>query len=139
MGTSTNTSTGTLSGRYYRGIKRMKTIIAGSREITDFKVIQEAVEKSAFTVTEVVSGRARGVDKLGEHWASLNEIDITPFPADWARYGRGAGFKRNVEMSEYADALIAVWDGKSMGTKHMIDQAKLKLLKVFVYIVEDEE
>ena len=116
----------------------MKVIIAGSREITDFKVIQEAVEKSTFKPTEIVSGGARGVDTLGEEWAYVHKVPIKKFLAQWNKYGRSAGFKRNVEMAEYADALIAVWDGKSKGTKHMIDQAKIKLLKVFIYVVEEE-
>ena len=119
----------------------MKVIIAGSRDIEDFSLIQEAVYASTFNITEVVSGRARGVDKLGEAWASLNNIPIKPFPAKWRTNGvldRSAGFKRNIEMAEYADALIAVWDGESRGTKHMINQAKLKKLKVFIYVVVTE-
>ena len=115
----------------------MKVIIAGSREITDFALVKQAVDASTFKITEVVSGTARGVDKLGEHWASLYEIPIKTFPAEWDTFGKPAGFVRNVKMAEYADALIAIWDGKSRGTKHMIDQAKLKLLKVFIYIVKE--
>ena len=46
------------------------------------------------------------------------------FPADWDKYGKAAGYKRNGEMARNADALIAFWDGKSRGTKHMIDLAK---------------
>ena len=111
----------------------MKTIIAGSREIEDFMHIANAVLASNFEITEVVSGTARGVDKLGEGWASLNDVPIKRFPADWARYGRGAGFARNKEMAIYADALIAVWDGKSRGTKHMINEATIRGLRIFIY------
>ena len=112
----------------------MKTIIAGSRNITSFEVVNKAVEASGFKVTEVVSGTARGVDKLGEAWASYNRIPIKRFPADWKRFGyNSAGYIRNAEMADYADALIAVWDGESRGTAHMIQQAKLKDLRVFVW------
>lgn len=116
----------------------MKTIIAGSRQITDFAVISEAVAKSCFGISEVVSGCAPGVDKQGEAWASLNDIPIKRFPAQWHRYGSyAAGPIRNKEMAEYADALIAVWDGRSNGTKNMINQARLRHLKIFVYEVNE--
>ena len=114
----------------------MKVIIAGSRSIEDFASIKYAVDKSAFKITEVVSGCARGVDKLGERWAKEHGIPIKPFPAKWTDNGyldRGAGFKRNEQMAKYADALIAIWDGNSKGTKNMINWAKQHNLKLFIY------
>ena len=114
----------------------MKTIIAGSRDIEDFEIVDHAVRSSGFTITEVVSGRARGVDILGEGWASLNNIPIKPFPAKWKEDGifdRGAGHKRNAAMAEYADALIAIWDGASPGTRNMINEAAKRGLKLYVY------
>lgn len=111
----------------------MKTIIAGSRGIENYNTIAEAVNKSGFNITEVVSGTARGVDKLGEEWANKNGIPVKRFPAKWDMHGKRAGYLRNEEMAKYADALIAVWDGKSKGTKHMIDTAKNMGLKVFMY------
>jgi hypothetical protein len=117
----------------------MKVIVAGSRGITSFKEVSYAIEKSGFEITEIVSGTARGVDRLGEGWASLNEVPIKRFPAQWDKYGRGAGFKRNTEMAEYADALVAVWDGRSNGTKQMISEANRILLKVFSYEVNNAE
>lgn len=108
----------------------MKTIIAGSRTITD---IDEALNNfNDWTITEVVSGCARGVDKLGEVWATTNNIPIKRFPADWNNLGKSAGYVRNHQMADYAEALIAIWDGKSKGTKHMIDIANNKKLKVVV-------
>lgn len=83
---------------------------------------------------EIVSGTANGADKLGEKYANEKGYLLKKFPADWDKYGKSAGFKRNVEMSNYADALIAFWDGKSKGTKHMIDLAKRYELKVKVVI-----
>ena len=113
----------------------MKTIIAGGRNITDFAVVQQAVLDSGYFITEVVSGAARGVDTLGEGWASLNHVAIKRFPANWC-LGRGAGHIRNAQMAEYADALIAVWDGESRGTHNMITQAKLEGLNVYVHRVD---
>ena len=71
-----------------------------------------------------VSGEARGADSLGKRLAYENEWEVLSFPADWDKYGKTAGYKRNDEMARNADALIAFWDGKSRGTKHMIDLAK---------------
>ena len=112
----------------------MKTIIAGSRTITDIQIVEEAINNSQFDITEVVCGGARGVDDLGRKWAGNgNRIPVKLFPAKWDLFGKSAGYKRNAEMANYADALIAVWDGESRGTKHMIDNAKRKGLKVYVH------
>lgn len=113
----------------------MKTIIAGSREGADLLDVQEAVNASGFTITEVVSGVARGVDSLGEEWAAMNGIQVQRFPADWDGLGRAAGFIRNGQMAAYAGALVAIWDGRSPGTRHMIRTAEDRGLKVHVYII----
>ena len=106
----------------------MKAIIAGSRSISLIRFVEQAVLASGFDITEVVSGGARGVDLLGERWAGLYDKPVKRFRADWSKYGKSAGFRRNNEMAAYADALIAVWDGESHGTKHMIE-AMVKLEK----------
>jgi predicted double-glycine peptidase len=110
----------------------MKTIIAGSRTINSINQINKAIKESGFTITEVVSGTARGADLLGEVWANNNKVPIKRFPANWDKYGKSAGYRRNEEMANYADACIVVWDGESKGSKHMIDIAKNKNLKLFV-------
>ena len=110
----------------------MKVIIAGSRTITDFFVVQKAIEKSVLNITEVVSGCAKGVDKLGEMWADQNNIPVKRFPAKWEVYGKKAGSIRNREMSEYGDALIACWNLESPGTQDMI--TKMRELGKFVYV-----
>jgi hypothetical protein len=110
----------------------MKVIIAGSRTITDIGIVAMAVIESGFQIDEVVSGGARGVDRLGELWAERWRIPVKRFPADWNKFGKSAGPIRNKEMGDYADALIAVWDCKSSGTGHMIGYATGKGLKVYV-------
>ena len=109
----------------------MKVIIAGSRSIINYRAVRSAIERVGIEITEVVSGTARGVDKLGERWAAENNIPIKRFPADWNKHDKRAGYLRNVEMAEYADALIAIWDGESKGTKHMIDIAIKNGLSVY--------
>ncbi len=113
----------------------MRTIIAGSRNIPSLHHVGVAILKSGFHITKVVSGCARGVDQMGEDWAELNGVEVDQYPADWALHGRKAGCMRNVEMADNADALIAVWDGQSRGTAHMIQTAKAKGLKVHVEII----
>lgn len=112
----------------------MKVIIAGSRGFNDFNLLCEKVDRilSNETNIEIVSGTAKGADKLGEMYANKRGYDLKQFPADWEKYGKSAGYLRNVEMADYPDALIAFWDGKSRGTKHMIDIAKEKGLKIRV-------
>jgi glycerophosphoryl diester phosphodiesterase len=79
-----------------------------------------------------VSGKARGADSLGETWGNEKNVPIKSFPANWDLYGKRAGYLRNTEMADYADGLIAFWDGESKGTKHMIDTANNKGLEVHI-------
>ena len=112
------------------------TIIAGSRGVTDYNDVMQATLDASWTISEVVSGHAGGVDKLGERWARDFKRPLNVFPAKWDTHGKSAGYKRNVEMAENAEALIAVWDGESKGTKHMIDIAKDKGLRVYIHICQ---
>ncbi|RXP46200.1 DUF2493 domain-containing protein [Lutibacter sp. HS1-25] len=85
------------------------------------------------TEIEIVSGAYyKGADKLGEQYAAEKGFHIKQFSADWKRYKRAAGSKRNQQMANYAEALIAFWDGKSRGTKNMIEVAKSYNLKIIV-------
>lgn len=111
----------------------MKTIIAGSRNILDYEFVRNSIIDSKIKITEIVSGCARGVDKLGERYAIENNILLKYFPANWDFYGKQAGFIRNEEMAKYSECLIAIWDGISRGTKNMIDLAKHYGLDVRVY------
>ena len=117
----------------------MKVIIAGSRKIgryTDWelvKLVADAVVRSGFEVTCVVSGGARGIDLAGETWAESKGIGIVRYPAEWDKFGKAAGMIRNREMADNADALIAVWDGSSSGTAGMVREAAERGLKVYVY------
>ena len=110
----------------------MRVIIAGSRFITDYNLVVKAVKESGFEITEIVCGAANGVDSLGEKYAKENGIKLSYFYADWKGLGKRAGNARNEQMGNYGEALIAVWDGKSKGTKHMINYAKKKKLLVYV-------
>lgn len=114
----------------------MRTIIAGSRNIIDFTQVQIAISQCDFiAISTIISGGARGVDSLAIQYAKLNNIPIETYLADWNKYGKSAGYKRNILMSKNADALIAIWDGNSKGTKHMIDTAIKANLIVFTKLI----
>lgn len=113
----------------------MRTIIAGSRNVTDYDILLQAIENCPFHISVVLSGTARGVDRMGERFALQQKIPLEKYPADWNKWGKSAGYKRNELMAEKAEALLALWDGESRGTKHMIDIAKKKGLKIYIYQV----
>lgn len=100
----------------------MKVIIAGSRSITEYTTVVSAFQEWPYDeCTMIVSGGARGVDKLGERIAKEWHLPIAIFTPNWDELGKRAGMLRNIQMAHFAEGLIAVWDGKSKGTKHMID------------------
>jgi predicted Rossmann fold nucleotide-binding protein DprA/Smf involved in DNA uptake len=112
----------------------MKVLICGSRNITDPALVSQAVSQSGITPTHIISGGARGVDRLAGEYAVSQGIGFTEYPADWDKYGKRAGFIRNYAMVGAADAVIAVWDGTSTGTKHSIEFAKSCGKRIFVYL-----
>lgn len=103
---------------------KMKVIIAGSRDFSNYDMLKNYIDnyrKEVSEIEEIVCGCARGADTLGKRYAIENNIKVVEFPAKWDMYGKSAGYIRNEEMSKYADGLIAFWDGKSKGTKNMIE------------------
>lgn len=117
----------------------MKTIIAGTRDMIQpitntYYAIQLAEKKYGFNITAVFSGKSGNVDNAGERWAKYSNRPVFDYHANWEEYGPGAGPIRNREMAKNADALIAVWDGLSSGTKNMIEEAVKNRLAVLVFI-----
>lgn len=110
----------------------MKLIVAGGREFKDYQLLKKTLDSVKSDITEIVSGNASGADSLGEKYAKETGVDIIIMPANWTKHKRSAGYIRNQKMAKYADALVAFWDQKSSGTKHMIDLAKSNNLKVWV-------
>jgi hypothetical protein len=126
-------------------MENFKVIIAGSRGFSNYKLLKEKCneylrEKRKNYSIIVVSGHARGADLLGEKYAQDEGFPLEIFPANWNKFGKSAGFRRNEQMAEVADALIAFWDGKSHGTKHMIEimENKKLLVKVVNYETSDK-
>lgn len=114
----------------------MRVIIAGSRDLERIEYIEKAVEESGFDITHIISGAARGIDKNSIVYAVKTKTHYTVYPAEWDKYGKSAGYKRNMTMADNADALIAIWDGESRGTKHMIDIMNNQNKPVYIKIVK---
>lgn len=114
----------------------MRTIIAGSRGCQDIRDLYAAINQCGWAPSVVISGGARGADRLGEVWARENGVGCEVVRAQWDTYGKSAGYKRNQQMATMADALIALWDGESRGTKHMIEIAKRTGLRVHVQRIQ---
>ena len=114
-----------------------RVIIAGSRTFNDYELLVKTCDyylqnvKTTMNII-VVSGKAKGADELGEKYAKERRYKVESHPANWDKYGKGAGYIRNEEMAKISNALIAFWDGKSRGTNHMINLARKYKLKVVV-------
>lgn len=118
----------------------MKTIIAGIRNVESVKaqcLVSEAIAASGWSgeITEIIHGAARGIDSAA-HVICDGLWPIRSMPADWEKHGKSAGPIRNREMAKVADALIAIWDGKSRGTRNMIETAERMGLRVFVFRID---
>lgn len=111
----------------------MKTIIAGSRCTSDYSTLLAAIAECPWEITEVISGGAKGVDTLAERWAAEQALPFQQCAANWQRFGVTAGSLRNRQMAAIAQALLAVWDGRSTGTAHMIRVAAARGLRTHVY------
>lgn len=129
----------------------LKVLIAGSRSIKSPAIFAAAItaalnpEVSPIasillngTSFEIVSGAAVGVDTLAREYAQQRNYRLTEFPTrkeDYDKYGRTAPLRRNIDMAEYASLLIAIYDGKSKGTLHMINEMKKRGKPIYTYIV----
>lgn len=97
-----------------------KVIIAGSRTFEDYRLLEKTLDQMYSEPIEVVCGGAHGADNFGRLWAAKKGYEVKTFIPQWQQEGKQAGFNRNVEMADYCDEAICVWDGESKGTAHMI-------------------
>ena len=110
----------------------MKTAIVGSRSIVSADIAKYIPEGT----TEIISGGARGADTLAREYAQKNNIKLTEFLPEYNLYKRGAPLKRNIQIIESADIVVALWDGHSRGTKHVIDSCRSRNINILVYTIE---
>lgn len=109
----------------------MKVAVIGSRGLN----INDIGKYLPEGTTEIVSGGARGIDTCAREYALSHGLKLTEFLPDYERYCRGAPLRRNLLIIDYADIVIALWDGVSRGTKYVIDHCKGKK-EVIVYKIE---
>ena len=116
----------------------MNLIIAGGRHFNNYQLLKNSVDKLCqnHKITNIISGKAKGADSLGEKYAKERDINIIAKEADWNLFGKSAGYRRNVEMANIATHAIVFWDGKSKGSKHMIDIMKQQNKPVRVVMYE---
>jgi YspA, cpYpsA-related SLOG family len=98
----------------------MKLIIAGSRTFTDYALLASVLGPHRHQISAVIHGGARGADRLGFRWAVRHHVRSRCFAADWERFGKSAGVRRNHQMAQAGDMLVAFHVNNSPGTAHMI-------------------
>lgn len=116
----------------------MKVAVVGSRTFHDYNLLKDTLDGLDFKIDLIVSGGAKGADSLAEKYASERGITTKIYYANWNLYGKSAGFRRNYDIVKDSDALVAFWDGESVGTKHSINLAERLEKRVIVKIFENE-
>ena len=107
----------------------MKVAVIGSRGLQ----VNHLEDYLPEGVTEIVSGGAKGIDTCARNYALAHGLALTEFLPEYEKYGRGAPLRRNITIIEYADFVLAFWDGSSRGTKFVIDNCKKRNIPVAVY------
>ncbi len=108
----------------------MRVAVIGSRGLT----VRDLGKYLPESTTEIVSGGAKGVDSSAREYALSHGIKFTEFLPEYNKYGRSAPLKRNITIIEYSDVVLAFWDGKSHGTKYVIDNCKKLDVPVKIYM-----
>lgn len=116
-----------------------RVIIAGTRTFNDYELLRDRLDlllSNRLPHVAIVSGCASGADKLGERYALERGLELHNYPAEWNKYGNSAGPRRNKLMAQYANACVVFWDGKSRGSRNMIEEAKANNLDLRVVRVD---
>ena len=108
----------------------MKVAVIGSRNLT----IDHLEKYLPPQTEEIVSGGAKGIDQVAKHYAQANDLPLTEFLPDYTRFKKGAPLQRNLQIIQYADYVLAFWDGKSHGTKFVIDECIKQEKPITVYV-----
>ena len=118
----------------------MRVIVAGSRFFDNYEFISRSLglllkDKG---VTQLICGMAKGVDLCGKRYAEEKGLIVCEFPADWAKYGKSAGAIRNKQMADHGSLLILFWNGKSAGSKNMLETMKRMKKEIIEVIIPKE-
>lgn len=112
----------------------MKIAVIGSRNL----IINNLGDYLSINVTEIISGGAKGIDSCAKKYALEKGIKLTEFYPEYQKYGKGAPLRRNLQIIDYADIVLAFWDGKSRGTKFVIEQCRKKGKTVRVFLLKQQ-
>ncbi len=107
----------------------MKVAVIGSRTL----YVSNLQDYLPSNTTEIVSGGAKGIDACARLYALMNNVKLKEFLPNYEKYGNKAPLVRNIEIIEYADTVIAFWDGKSSGTAYVIENCKKMNIPIKVY------
>ena len=109
----------------------MKSAVVGSRTFNSYNYLKKVLQ--SLEITAIISGGARGADTLARQYALENKIHLTEILPNWNLHGKSAGFKRNIEIVNKCEQLVAFWDGQSKGTKYSIELAQDKNKPVYIF------
>ena len=107
----------------------MKIAVIGSRNLT----VQNLGDYLPAETTEMISGGAKGIDTSAREYATANNIRLTEFLPEYNKYGRGAPLKRNIEIIQNADKVLAFWDGESRGTHFVIKKCQEQNIPIEIF------
>lgn len=110
----------------------MRIAVIGSRDLS----VTNLEKYLPSDVTEIVSGGAKGIDTSAKEYALAHNLKLTEFLPEYNKFGRSAPLKRNITIIEYADLVLAFWDGKSRGTKFVIDNCKKRNIPIEIFIIK---
>lgn len=122
-----------MTSKLRTGEVAMKVAIIGSRGLQ----VNSLEKYLPNNISEIVSGGAKGIDSCAANFAKVNHIKLTEFLPEYEKYGRSAPLKRNLKIIDYADTVLAFWDGSSRGTKFVIDNCKKQNKKVKIFVPKD--
>jgi len=114
----------------------MKLAVVGSREFTNYNELAGYIDfiRESRAIDTIISGGARGTDRLAKRYARKTGLGYTEYPADWeGPLKKGAGFARNTTIAQNCDLMAAFWNGKSHGTKDVIEKAEKEGREIYVY------
>lgn len=121
---------------------KKRIIIAGSRNYENYEKAEKFIDNCITEIEKgyeiiILSGGAKGVDLIGERYAKERGYKIERYLPEWNKYGKGAGPKRNEKMAKKGDLVICFWDGKSKGTKSMIEYARKLKKRVWIMMINE--
>ena len=113
-------------------------LVAGSRNFVNAERLAKIMAENVGADDTIVEGGAQGVDSMARQWAEARDINVVEIKADWKKYGRAAGPKRNDEMTKFVaergGKAVFIWDGESKGTKQCISSARKRELEIRLYL-----